>query len=232
MSMNNAGPELCTTLHLFVCKSHVMCLCTSPPVHSIPYTVSSSSISATLSCFACNCSLQVRYLASIWKNRGISHKAYSGVKLFLVPQKSVTTQANNDQLTCCTIARCHTDRKTMWSATAICLSFDLSEWAEHIMLSNQYITCSTTVWFILKQTHKEMRAPSWRLFPGRHELWWKDVLGNYTSSTAHWDALCSYDCEWRITEREHKFNPGALWQHSKVISPPAKNFRLGSNQSK
>ena len=46
-----AGPELCTTLHLFVCKSHVMCLCTSPPVHSIPYTVSSPisvSVSAAL----------------------------------------------------------------------------------------------------------------------------------------------------------------------------------------
>ena len=108
----------------------------------------------------------------------------------------------------------------------------LSEWGEHIMLSNQYITCSTTVWFILKQTHKEMRVPSWRLFPGgRHELWWKVVLGNHTSSTAHWDALCSYDCEWRITEGEHKFNTGALLQHSKVINPPAKKFRLGSNQS-
>ena len=34
---------------LFVCNSYVMCLCTSPPVHSIPYTVSSSSISATVS---------------------------------------------------------------------------------------------------------------------------------------------------------------------------------------
>ena len=34
---------------LFVCNSYVMCLCTSPPVHSKPYTVSSSSISATVS---------------------------------------------------------------------------------------------------------------------------------------------------------------------------------------
>ena len=34
---------------LSVCNSYVMCLCTSPPVHSIPYTVSSSSNSATVS---------------------------------------------------------------------------------------------------------------------------------------------------------------------------------------
>ena len=34
---------------LFVCNYYVRCLCTSPPVHSIPYTVSSSSISATVS---------------------------------------------------------------------------------------------------------------------------------------------------------------------------------------
>ena len=97
---------------LFVCNSYVRCLCTSPPVHSIPYTVSSSSISATLSCFACNCSLQVRYLASIWKNRGISRKAYPGcsvnVELFLVAHWFVTTQANNDKHTCFTMAGCHT----------------------------------------------------------------------------------------------------------------------------
>ena len=126
----------------------------------------------------------------------------------------------------------NTHRKTKWSATAICLSFSgvhLSEWVEHIMLSNQYTTCSTTVWFILKQTHEEMRVPS---CGGRHELWWTVVLGNHTSSTAHWDAPCSYDYEWRITEREHKFNTGAPLQHSKVINPPAKKFRLGSNQSK
>ena len=42
------GLTLCTTLHIFVCNSYVMCLCTSPHVHSIPYTVS-SSISATVS---------------------------------------------------------------------------------------------------------------------------------------------------------------------------------------
>ena len=34
---------------LFVCNPYVMCLCTSPLVPSIPYTVSSSSISATVS---------------------------------------------------------------------------------------------------------------------------------------------------------------------------------------
>ena len=33
------------------------------------------------------------------------------------------------------------------------------------------------------------------------------------------------------SQREHKFNTGALLQHSKVINPPAKKFRLGSNQS-
>ena len=42
------GLTLCTTLHIFVCNSYVMCLCTSPHVHSIAYTVS-SSISATVS---------------------------------------------------------------------------------------------------------------------------------------------------------------------------------------
>ena len=147
------------------------------------------NFSHCLSCFACNCSLQVRYLASIWKNRGISHKAYSGVKLFLVPQKSVTTQANNDQLTCFTIARCHTvlaltpiEKQSGQQVLYACDLLYLSEWVEDIMLSNQYTTCLTTVSFILKQTHEEMRVPSCGC---RHELQWKVVLGNHINSTAH-----------------------------------------------
>ena len=132
------------------------------------------------------------------------------------------------------MAGCHTvltpiEKQSGQQVLYACHLSYLSEWVEDIMLSNQYTTCSTTVWFILKQTHEEMRVPS---CGDRHELQWKVVLGNHTSSTAHWDAPCSYDYEWRITEREHKFNTGAPLQHSKVINPPAKKFRLGSNQSK
>ena len=196
------------------------------------------NFSHCLSCFACNCSLQVRYLASIWKNRGISHKAYPGcsvnVELFLVAHWFVTTQANNDKHTCFTMAGCHTvltpiEKQSGQQVLYACHLSYLSEWVEDIMLSNQYTTCSTTVWFILKQTHEEMRVPS---CGGRHELQWKVVLGTHTSSTAHWHALYSYNYEWRITEREHKFNTGALLQCSKVINPPGKRIRLCSNQSK
>ena len=72
----------CTTLHIvclqFLCEVFVyQSICAQ---HTI-YSVFIINFSHCLSCFACNCSLQVRYLASIWKNRGISHKAYSGVMI-------------------------------------------------------------------------------------------------------------------------------------------------------
>ena len=156
MSMNNAGPRLCTTLHLvclqFLCDVFLyQSTCAQHSIYSVFI-----NFSHCLSCFACNCSLQVRYLASIWKNRGISHKAYPGcgvnVKLILVPQKSVTTQANNDQLTCFTIARCHTvlaltpiEKQSGQQVLYACHLSYLSEWVEDITLSKQYTTCSTTV---------------------------------------------------------------------------------------
>ena len=152
----------------------------------------------------------------MWKNRGISHKAYPGcsvnVELFLVAHWFVTTQANNDKHICFTMTGCHTvltpiEKQSGQQVLYACHLSYLSEWVEDIMLSNQYTTCSTTVWFILKQTHEEMRVPS---CGGRHELQWKVVLGNHINSTAHWDALYSYDYEWWITEREHKFHTGAL----------------------
>ena len=95
-----------------------------------------------------------RSLCSIWKNRGISRKAYPGcsvnVELFLVAHRFVTTQANNDRCTCFTMAGCHTvmtpiEKQSGQQVLYACHLLYLSEWVEDIMLSNQYTTCSTTV---------------------------------------------------------------------------------------
>ena len=201
---------------LFVCNSYVMCLCTSPPVHSIPYTVS-SSISVTVSAALLAIAL---CKSDIWLQSGKIGEyptkhiqgAVSMLSCFLVAHWFVITQANNDKCTCFTMAGCHTvltpiEKQSGQQVPYACHLLYLSEWVEDIMLSNQYTTCSTTVWFILKRTHEAMRVPS---CGGRHGLQWKVVLGNHINSTAHWHALYSYDYEWRITEREHKFNTGAL----------------------
>ena len=203
MSMMNVQDYVphCT---LFVCNSYVMCFFTSPPVHSIPYTVSSSisvSVSAALLAIAL-------WKSDIWLQSGKIGEYPTKHIQGAVSMLSSLICYNSGKLWqvhmfyhCKVTHSTSTHRKTKWSASAICLWFSrmyLSEWVEDIMLSNQYTTCSTTVWFSLKQTHEEMRVPS---CGGRHELQWKVVLGNHINSTAHWHALYSCDYEWRITER-------------------------------
>ena len=220
---------------LLVCNSYMRCLCTSPPVHSIPYTVSSSWISATVSAALLAIAL---CKSDIWLQSGkigeypTKHiqgsSSFWYLKILLQPRQ-IMTCSHVILLQGTTPAPI--EKQSGQQVLYAC------HFPECICLNGVNISCypinTSPVWFILKQTHKEMRVPSWRLFPGgRHELWWKVVLGNHINSTAHWDALYSYDLEWRITEREHKFNTGALLQCSKVINPPGKRIRLCSNQSK
>ena len=101
-----------TMYHIAHCLSAILMWWVCVPVHlCIAYCIQCLHQFQVLSQLLC---LQLIALCrlDIWlqsgKNREISHKAYPGVKLFLVPRRSVTTKANNDQLTCFTIARCHT----------------------------------------------------------------------------------------------------------------------------
>ena len=133
---------------LLVCNSYVRCLCTSPPVHSILYTVS-SSISGTVS--AASLAIALPRL-DIWlQSEKIGEYptkhiqgAVSMLSCFLAAHLFVITQANNDKSTCFTMAGCHTvltpiEKQSGQQVLYACHLSYLSEWGWRYPINTPHV---------------------------------------------------------------------------------------------